>query len=383
MIAKSKLSWMLLALTLSSCGIPLEGEQEALATGSESLRVPIPSNFVMVTLGDSFAAGEGNPERDFEGPLQWEYWGPHEDAGRCHRSKLSHQVVAGELLKKKLPAGTTFRMANFGCSGADINTVPGDHSKGGLLVPYQGVEPTPFVVMDPQITQANTWLRSKGLLHIDALVISIGVNDMNFGDIVRDCAILWGPNCDNTDFRRKVQGARTQLQGRFIDLKASIEGRARGLPNLNKGSDTLRVFFTKYPNPTRDEHGLCDGSRMAINEELRSLSAHESGYLEKDVLGELNKIIDAQAGRSEDGKVIYEVVDINPGFEGRGICATSDKRLFNTNNDAVKKQGPDHPAFWMSGMLVPLSRGTMHPNKEGHETAGKNLANHMIRTYGL
>src|SRR5262249_34692758 len=89
---------------------------------------------LVVSVGDSYAAGEGNPAiaRNGSTPAQWE-------DKRCHRSHWSGPMQAAFALENADPhSSVTF--LSFACSGATINT---DYLDGNTNVfdPYAPGDP--------------------------------------------------------------------------------------------------------------------------------------------------------------------------------------------------------------------------------------------------
>ncbi|RMH66983.1 MAG: hypothetical protein D6683_18215, partial [Actinomyces sp.] len=139
-------------------------------------------DLLIVSMGDSSASGEGNP--DTLAPVAL-VGGP--DAflfQRCHRSLTSGHSLAARAIEERDPhVSVTF--LSFACSGA---TVP-----EGILGPYEGIEPGDAAEdLPPQIEQAlravcRVDIADCGLIEqrlIDRLFIAIGINDIGFSDVV-------------------------------------------------------------------------------------------------------------------------------------------------------------------------------------------------------
>jgi hypothetical protein len=147
-------------------------------TTLDGLHTSIPStvkikNHLILSLGDSIASGEGNPDKeapDTGGEAVWQN-------RRCHRSLVSWHAQAARQLEQVDPrSSVTF--LSFACSGAGITA--------GLLNEYGGVEPDGTNEY-PQINRAQVTL--WGAREIDAVLVQIGANDSGFGDTVEKCAI--------------------------------------------------------------------------------------------------------------------------------------------------------------------------------------------------
>jgi hypothetical protein len=260
------------------------------AAGSSSpLRETITlRDWLIVSLGDSMASGEGSPDRPglyalgvnprpfnlrklltdpwqetvshFHiaelRPVQWQ-------DKRCHRSALSgHALVASELERRDPHSSVTF--VSLACSGAEIRHL--------LRDPYAGQQP-PHIVADhrrgrhdhrtlppgrvgPQISELAKLVgigpRNHGR-HVDALLLSVGINDLAFSTIVHDCALnfvkemptLGSPRCVyDTGVTNKIEH---QLAGRYDQLGAALR------QTFNLGE----VYMTDYPGAPFGSSGAC------------------------------------------------------------------------------------------------------------------------------
>ena len=83
---------------------------------------------LIVAIGDSHSAGEGNPHRrrDFWRGEKASWW----DA-RCHRSLLSGPALSAAFIARQNP-GQSVTFLHYGCSGASINN--------GIVRPWRGLE---------------------------------------------------------------------------------------------------------------------------------------------------------------------------------------------------------------------------------------------------
>jgi len=130
------------------------------AGGIDAQVVPI----TIVSVGDSYASGEGAP--DLAGPSvplpRWR--GDNRDlaAVRCHRSNNAAPVQAARLVASIRPVS----FWHFACSGSRITD---------LTAPGSG-----------QLATAASHVAAP----IDALIISIGGNDVDFAGVVGGCLAL-------------------------------------------------------------------------------------------------------------------------------------------------------------------------------------------------
>jgi lysophospholipase L1-like esterase len=174
-------------------------------------RLPPPSSTALkttgrkvVVLGDSTAAGLGNP------PL------PHPSAvdKACERSRDAYAVFVAQA--------TGWDVTNLACSGATI-------AHGLLGVQHAGSRTVPAQLDNPAVADATT------------LIISIGANDVGWSDLLRVCAI--SANCDNRAERAYFQQRLAGFSAEYLQLLTDLQT----LPNHP------RVLVNLYYNPFSDK----------------------------------------------------------------------------------------------------------------------------------
>lgn len=160
-----------------------------------------PLRYVIATMGDSYASGEGAPVHaakidDHFTRLDRADWGKaaddaeQQDKRSCHRSDYAGSQVAvnGKFddsgavvfqgLAQKYP-GVDFRFKSFACSGAQTNDLISDT--------YVGPDKDDRKPQDPQIKQLTDWVGVGPDAQFDALYMSAGGNNSLFGDVVTAC----------------------------------------------------------------------------------------------------------------------------------------------------------------------------------------------------
>lgn len=278
------------------------------ATARTSRRVVV-QDFLVVGLGDSLASGEGNPVVPADLSDLSNVKEPRWQSRQCHRSEIAGQARAALRLERDDPR-TSVTFVHLACSGA---TVP-----EGLLGYYDGIEPRPGdVAREPQVFRAAQLANGR---EIDAVMLSIGANDLEFGEIVTTC--MSGVDChDDAAFVRddlvaravfellcatlgvlgledeclaflppaaesgeaRFQRTLPRIQDRYLDLS---DGLATRLPGL--AAD--RVYVAAYPQLTRDESGsLCVQDPIGF-------SLEETRWADGVVTAGLNDAIAAAAG---------------------------------------------------------------------------------------
>jgi lysophospholipase L1-like esterase len=287
-------------------------------------------DLLIVSLGDSVASGESVPDVPDAGQATWQ-------SARCHRSARAGTAKAAKLIEDDDPR-TSVTFVHLACSGA---TIP-----AGLIGPYEGVEsPENEPPLEAQVRVLN---RIAAVRPVDAVLISIGANDVDFGRIVRFCAVHG--DCFEQPFKGKetprvaVAKALAALPGRYERLQATLSDR---IP-------ADHVYLTEYFDPTRDEFGeTCDGI-------LAGVSQTELDEAQSRLLSPLNEEVAAAANRFH----WHEVTGIEPAFRKHGYCA-GDQAWVTTLRESATSQG---------GTLLGRFLGTLHPNEAGQQAIGNRLA---------
>lgn len=146
---------------------------------------------LIVAMGDSLAAGEGNPDRLGEYEPHHPTFSPAYDSAteikpvvwsdpQCHRSNKSGPALAAKSFEN---SHTSVTFVSVACSGAQIYHL--------IDTPYEGIDKTSGVQLPPQtdeVARVTGPTAPRGGRQIDALILSAGINDLHFGDIVHHCA---------------------------------------------------------------------------------------------------------------------------------------------------------------------------------------------------
>jgi Ca2+-binding RTX toxin-like protein/Tol biopolymer transport system component len=237
-------------------------------------------DYLIVSLGDSIASGEGNP--DIPTSLSALLTPPTWQDSRCHRSAKSGRALAARWLEMA-SAHSSVTFVDLSCSGARIQgdkddfnqLVDGDDGAGGLLTPYEGIDRSAAggagntcvsdrenstACLPPQIDQLKDLVTSRP---IDALLLSIGANDMGFSAILKACLNPLVPAC--YDKGADAGPGKDIFDDRVEELEdryAALHFRLRDAFSESRlPSD--RIFLTEYNDPTRDETGQVDLSCVA------------------------------------------------------------------------------------------------------------------------
>jgi hypothetical protein len=363
--------------------------------------------YVVMTAGDSYAAGEGAPEingtYDSGGdpPLigfTAEDWDSHFgnattqgiETERCHRSPLSPSGVATTYLAGDFP-DVQVDFESVACSGASIikggvlnrdNLPTGNKAppnSGGLLRPYIGADPFdgshpgPF---PPQLDQIDSHLNfnGTGFKTLDALILGAGGNDAGFATFVAACGnviTLSSPHDDCTsdnalkdfrDFRLSL------LPGHYDRLAAALLGNASdpGDAQLSASHVPEAVLLTAIPAVARKTStAFCNSE--PDGDQTSGVASAEASMLENTVRIPLDDNM-RDAAQAHGWTFVNSHVN---DFIGHAICQTD--RWINQNNEALRRQGdlPDtDPCCGLDAVLPDVSGGWVHPNARGYQQIG-------------
>lgn len=365
-------------------------EGDKVGTASGIVRV---DDFLIVTLGDSFAGGEGNPESTVRGDTVTALWlddgsdDPDDSAiharhQEAHRSTLSPSGQVALALEEADPrSSVTFVI--LAATGATIDE--------GILGPKQGNLDLPAQIdeLEPMLGCTPSGCDRK----IDALTISIGGNDTGFtftiGSLVAIDPLLARGAYD--ELREAVFIRAERLIG---DLPAAY---GRLADALDTRLDVEATYVTAYPIPSRtfdpdasgsDQYPLCD---KAVSDIVFALEVDSDELLmaEQRLGGPLNEAVERAAS---DHGWVYIDAHLDD-YRGHGYCGTepydpaeytgnpwpdavqgsSDPqvRFFRTASDSSEIQGGGD-----SGRFTPEqfgTTGTMHPNELGHQVTARAL----------
>ncbi len=336
---------------------PAEGAYEVLLTvrgqdgqAATTMQRVVLKDLLMVSIGDSYASGEGNPDVP-RGPTTPGSWQDR----RCHRSRFAGPAQAAWELERRDPQSTV-TFLSYACSGAQI--------RKGLIGEYLGLIPQ-WPPIPPQIKAAATLLCGDELCDrladptIDVLLISIGGNDVGFSASVMACAAKLDDIADRTlqsiirvDFIPQKDCHQQPQLTRFV------EERFRALPGLyeelqqeiRKRLKVDALYISEYPVDLFDSRAGCGTLELVTATEAQWLASQGQ---------RLNQIIhnswspgwvhigNNQWRRNRRWDVISEIAS---GFAGYGYCAT-----------------PTYYGHLGRSITQQLDYlGLLHPNADGH-----------------
>lgn len=351
-------------------------------------------DFLIVVIGDSAASGQGNPDKagkpkefgdgisgwDYLNPAAWvdsikdavENWlkknfttisrveearldmdpAPHWLEKEAYRSLRSGAALAAQSVEEP-DRGDVVTFLHFARSGSEISA--------GLLGPRtkDGKKIDGWIGNIGQIAEVK---RTVGKQKIDALIISIGVNDVGFSGSLRNLVsgdMGWGKDTSNREKEiREIDKKIAGLKDRYKELNDAIQ------EELN----VSQVYITEYPTGIFDKmkNGRpvpsmgCEIFESIFDMDITPRDAEDL----KEAAGRLNQAI---RNAAETHSWIY-VGGIADKFAGHGYCSGKD-RLFIMAEESLVIQGD--------------TEGTMHPNGRGHaiiaDELGKALRSKLHR----
>lgn len=301
-------------------------------------------DWLIVAIGDSVAAGEGAPDVFDSGHAVWQ-------SVRCHRSARAAVAQAAKRIEDD-DRHSSVTFVHLACSGA---TVP-----VGLLGPYAGVEPPDSEpLLEPQVPILN---RIGAVRPVDAVLLSVGANDVHFGDMARFCA-LPSRDCFDQPLPRGFGGDGVRTLGQTVEDSLRGLGRLyeRLVGRISRRIPASRVHIVEYFDPTRDARGAtCE--RILV-----SIGAHELEQAQSRVLAPLNAAI----ARAADEHGWTRVGGVEQLFRNHGYCAREQKWVTTLRRSA---EG-------LGGRLRGRFLGTLHPNPAGYEATSTLISASLERDF--
>jgi lysophospholipase L1-like esterase len=297
-------------------------------------------DLLIVALGDSYAAGEGNPEGAQEPGGRAAVWAdapgdPGAEAAHAaaHRSTAAWPALAA-LALERADAATSVTFISLAATTASVAS--------GVLGAQPGVAET---------SQLEQVAEVVGGRRIDWLLLSVGGNDIGFARIVRglvDADRLADPVCYGTDLENIFAAAQDGDWSRGSALRFSLPwgvgcrstrtsggpmlpGLA-GLPSeLDRLADAVEttldpaaVFLMEYPDPTGSGSGD-SGCEEIVGDVTPPFGFHEISRSEQElglarVVEPLNRAL-AEAARRHGWNIVGGVASAFAA--GHGYCGAT------------------------------------------------------------
>jgi hypothetical protein len=290
---------------------------------------------LIVSIGDSYASGEGNPVVPSMTDPQWAYSpdaAMNTENANAHRSTISGPAQFALKLQEARPheAVTFVSVAN---SGASIPV--------GVLGPM------------PSIGDANDQLPAEfpeleqliGTRHIDVLTVSVGADDIGFSIIAEDLV-------ENTlSGSPTVPSILSQFNTSLAALPQHFAALAQAIQSLNPG----QVLLTGYPDITRDQNGKV--AAIISPGGITLISQPDAQIASQQIIPPLNAAV-AAAATAYNWTLVR---GINADFLKHGYPSTT----------------PWIVTLDQSFNIESNQDGTFHPNAVGQQ----DIAVHLLDTY--
>lgn len=337
----------------------LDSDGTVVRSGSQDIAIPRSAPLI-VSLGDSFASGEGNPDQDgrsehggiddcFDDTSQMVLFDNNPDMisepiwfePRDHRSMRSASALAARALLEDYPYLVFLSLAKSGAGVED-----GDSDSG------------PDVDLLEQLRTLQALIEEHPDRKIDVLLISIGGNDVGFADILEGFTTGWLNHGEALD---DFQAALDVLSG------ADPGG---GYPLVDQTIDQLElnvsnILITEYPVSlfNRADNTPREGCEIFEGFDADLLGPLSIGVREAELIGTMGESLNAEIHRTSS-LYGWRVVDgIAKRFESRGYCSGEDARYFLWVEESCDRQGD--------------FEGTMHPNRAGTRVAAQEIERHL------
>ncbi|WP_165900689.1 SGNH/GDSL hydrolase family protein [Microbispora triticiradicis] len=302
---------------------------------------------LIVSIGDSLASGEGNPDRPGEyipfrdsventgglingkikfaierRPAQWK-------DRRCHRSARSGPALAAQAIEEADPH-TSVTFLSFACSGAEITHLWADQ--------YEGTVPVGSALLSPQVEAVRSAVRAgtPAARPIDALLVTAGINDLHFSDIVLACAQNNNRPLNHVDcvYDSGIRTAVNEVSHRYDLLASAIDTR---LPGVRE------TYINRYPVEVLKGGGCGDLGRPLVGIDRKEADAMTTFG------STLNMLIHRAAGRHRNLHW-NDIQNLTKPFSNHAYCASD----------------PWFRGYENSWMTQGDERATVHPNAKGH-----------------
>ncbi len=249
---------------------------------------------------------------------------------RCDRSANAYQAKTALKLEDR-DARTSVTLIHLACSGASVIK--------GLVGGYEGI-----VSLRPDLPAQVTNMKKLAQgREIDAVLISIGINDLGFAQLVGHCIKRQG--CPSSPFPESTSSTSLAevMQERLDSLPLRYALLAEALDQQK--IPPSRVYLNEYFDSTRDDDlSFCN---PLIGTPLGSFTRAEAKWAHDSILVPLNAAVEAAAKKHK----WRFISGSQKAFGPHGYCAKTP---------------------WIVGLVESLSNqanenGTLHANAKGNE----------------
>ena len=291
------------------------------------------NDILVVSIGDSYASGEGDPVRPGYYVFRSPRWAASPNPAmnlenaNAHRSTLAGPAQFALALERDDPH-TSVTFVSVANSGATIDR--------GLLGPMPSIGDKADILP----AEVDEVRQIVGDRPIDVLTVSIGGNDVGFSSRIEELTtntLRGTPTLDA--IQADTDAALANLPAQYAKLDTALDGLGPG-----------QVLITEYPDLSRDDQGRFAAVRVAG---ITAIDAAGTQFASEDIVAPLNRTI--QAAASANG---WTYVDgIFSDFRTHGYPARNS--WVRGVGESYRKQGDRF--------------GTFHPNEAGHRAIASRL----------
>lgn len=308
------------------------------ATGLAGTRRPLSTttgivvkDVLVVSIGDSYASGEGNPVVPGILDPEWAYSpdpAMNQENADAHRSTLAGPAQFALQLEASNPhqSVTFVSVANSGA------TIP-----NGLLGPMPSIG-DPSHILPAEIDELKSII---GPRRIDVLAITVGADDVGFSDRVKQLI-------ENTYFGYPTL---TQIQQQYNADVQALPAQYANLAKAVRGLNPGQVMISPYPDVTHDQNG--NPAEILGPLDITLISKANAEFASSTMIPPLNAAV-AAAAKAYNWTYLSQ---IPADFNTHGYPSTS--RWIRTLGESLEMQGTD--------------QGTFHPNATGHQDVARRM----------
>lgn len=319
-------------------------------SASETGRFRMPDSYNIGLVGDSYGSGEGAPDVESPENPQWAY-------EPCHRSNNSG-LVRGVLRYISLHPEIAVDVEHAACSGASTIHLGSNSQMTDWTFTDGGSQINPLQFQ----TLTEELIDNRGHDQIHLLIMSIGGNDVGFGDVVINYFIM----------PQNMEQASFNDPSVLADIQTEISNLGTNYDNLHQeilsdlGPIKPRIGICTYPDPTSGPDGLCgfpdnpfelasldpelldpSNSWCLLESDVWNQPQSEYRFLRDEFIRPLNAKI-----REKSGDLNWGLIDVEEGMRRHGLCNCTEPYI-NTILASMAIQGH----VW----------GVAHPNRAGYD----------------
>jgi len=311
---------------------------------SEMLNFRMPDSYNIAIAGDSYGAGEGAPQDEFE------LTGNNDDMWSekdCHRSRKSGLVRGVKRFIARHP-DVAVDYIHVACTGATMANMTEEQDHAIAAFPFEDTKKPQFDAIE------EDFLEERDHSELNLLLLSVGGNDAGFGGFVTD--FILGP------------GNAAATQGLALDITLTLADVARSYSDLDEEFAArfpwAKIAITTYPDPTNGPRDRCGRANdvadfafvyscclVEVNQVTNPVA--EYTFMSERFVRALNLTIRSGANAENEANSFQDwyVIDVESRMGAHGFCAC-DEPFINRLSMSIATQGD--------------ANGVVHPTDDGY-----------------